>query len=136
MKIGSKLLNIRQTNKLTMDELVEIFNKEHKLSVTRGMISRWENDKSTPSMTYLRTYAKVFHLNLNNLLCIDCNDDINDSQSGKGYYNNPETAKLVQELYDNPDRRVLLDATRNLRPEDVKALTLIINQMTKKESSD
>ena len=119
-----------------MDELVEIFNKEHKLSVTRGMISRWENDKSTPSMTYLRTYAKVFHLNLNNLLCIDCNDDINDLKNGKGYYNNPETAKLAQELYDNPDRRVLLDATRDLRPEDVKALTYIINQMKKKDGSD
>lgn len=131
MKIGNKLLNIRQSSDLTMDELVDIFNKEYSLSVTRGMISRWENDKSTPSMTYLRAYAKTFHIDLNQLLSID---DIQENEEiTQGYYANPETAKMAQELYDNPEMRILFDAARRVSAEDLKLAAEIVSRMKQKE---
>lgn len=45
------------------------------------------------------------------------------------HLSNPETAKLVQELYENKDLRILLDASRKLKPEDIKALNVIIKSM-------
>ena len=42
------------------------------------------------------------------------------------WYTDPETAKLAQELHNNPDLRVLLDASRDLPPEKLRALIALI----------
>ena len=36
-----------------------------------------------------------------------------------GYYYNEETAKVAQELYDDPHLRILFDAARNSDPKDL-----------------
>lgn len=38
-----------------------------------------------------------------------------------GYYLNPETAKIAQELFDDPNFRILFDAARDSKPEDLQA---------------
>lgn len=38
------------------------------------------------------------------------------------YYLNDETAKIAQEIYDNKDLHILLDASRKAKPEDLKFL--------------
>ena len=38
----------------------------------------------------------------------------------KPYYINEETARIAQELFDDPNLRVLFDAARDSRPEDIK----------------
>ncbi|WP_455973516.1 helix-turn-helix domain-containing protein [Acidaminococcus intestini] len=47
------------------------------------------------------------------------------------YYTNPETARLAQEAYDNPDMRLLMDAARDLTPEDLKIVLAIVKKMRK-----
>ena len=39
-----------------------------------------------------------------------------------GYYTDPETARLAQEAANDPDMRLLLDAKRDLSPEDMKVI--------------
>ena len=36
------------------------------------------------------------------------------------YYTDPETAKVAQEVFDNPDLRMLFHAARDAKPEDIK----------------
>lgn len=38
----------------------------------------------------------------------------------QGYYYNEETAKVAQELFENPDLRMLFDAGRNATPEQLR----------------
>lgn len=55
----------------------------------------------------------------------------------EGYYTDPDTAQKAQELFDDPNLRVLFDAARDCRPEDLqkaadylkaaKAMTLGLN---------
>jgi len=100
------------------------------VGVSEGTVSRWEaGNISNMKRNRISALAKI--LEISPALIMGWSEE-----ESKSYYNNPETAKLAQELYDNPDRRVLLDATRDLRPEDVKALTLIIKQMKKKDGSN
>ena len=56
-------------------------------------------------------------------------DELADDDST--YYHNIETALLAQELHDNPDLRILLDASRNLSPEDVKFVVDLVSRMKK-----
>lgn len=69
--LGQKLKNIRQFKNLTMEELANMLNEKFGFNVTRGMISRWENDKSEPMTMYLRGYAKMFGVSLDYLLGLD-----------------------------------------------------------------
>lgn len=68
MELADKLKAIRQARNLTMDELADIFNNRFDLSVSKSMISRWENKRAEPLNTYLVAYAKVFGVSLDELL--------------------------------------------------------------------
>lgn len=54
----------------------------------------------------------------------------------QGYYLDSETACLAQNLLDNPDLRVLMDASRDLSPEDVKFVAEMVQRMKKKERGE
>lgn len=38
----------------------------------------------------------------------------------KAYYLNDETAAIAQEVFDNPDLRILFDAARDVDPENIR----------------
>ena len=50
-----------------------------------------------------------------------------DGTEKQSYYLNPETAELAQMLHDNPQYKVMFDATRDLDPESVKKIIDFIN---------
>lgn len=63
--------------------------------------------------------------------------EIPDDEIDKAhYYINPETAYLAQGLHDNPELRVLMDASKDLSPEDVKIVADLVQRMKKKESGE
>ena len=43
-----------------------------------------------------------------------------NNKENQTYYLNPEAAKMAQEIYDNPQYKVLFDATKKLKPESIK----------------
>ncbi len=43
-----------------------------------------------------------------------------DGADSSGYYLNPETAKAAQEVFDDPNLRILFDAAKDSRPEDIR----------------
>ena len=46
-------------------------------------------------------------------------DNKSDKQE-QGYYINEETKRIAQEIFDNKDLRILFDASRKAKPEDLK----------------
>lgn len=47
-------------------------------------------------------------------------------ETAKAYYFDDETAALAQQIYENPDLRILMDASRKLSPEELKAFIAMI----------
>jgi hypothetical protein len=45
------------------------------------------------------------------------------------YYTNPETAKVAQEIFDDPDLHALFDAARNSKPESLKAAAAMLKTL-------
>lgn len=70
-KLSEKLKDIRKKHNLTMEELANLLSQHFELNVTKGMISRWEGNKSEPMTVYLRAYAKLFNVSLDYLLGLD-----------------------------------------------------------------
>lgn len=69
--LGNKLREIRNENNLSLAGLADRLNKKYNLTISKSMISKWENNKAEPYITYLSAYAKEFDINLNYLLGID-----------------------------------------------------------------
>ena len=76
-----------------------------------------------PTVNYLQKIANVLECSMDDLIDYDENSPL------AGYYENNQTARLAQEIHDNPDYRILLDATKDLRPEDLHAVIDIANRI-------
>lgn len=56
-------------------------------------------------------------------------DDLQPGGTVEPYYLDEETAQLAQEVYENPNLRVLFDASRKLSADDIKAVIEIVKRM-------
>lgn len=76
-----------------------------------------------PTITLLQKVAKVLECTIDDFIEYDKDSPL------ANYYENKETAKLAQEIHDNPEYKLLMDATRDLNPEDLKAVIDIANRI-------
>lgn len=51
----------------------------------------------------------------------------------QGWYLDPEVAEKAQEIYEDPETRILLDAKRDLSMEDLEAVLNIVKALKAKE---
>lgn len=56
--------------------------------------------------------------------------------TGSNYYTNPETALLAQSIHDDPNLGILLDATHDLQPEDIKFVIDLVKKLKSKERGE
>lgn len=83
------------------------------LGFKSATVSNWYTGQKLPRMDKIQKLADYFHIEKSDLL-------EEKEQSDSDYYINPETAKLAQELFDDPDLRMLFDAARGSDPEDLR----------------
>jgi len=56
---------------------------------------------------------------------------IDGSNANSNYYFDAETAAMAQELFDNPEYRMLFDAARDSRPEDLQMAADMLTRLKK-----
>ena len=81
------------------------------LGLKQMTVSDWCNAKTYPRIDKIEMMAKFFGVSKAVLV---------EEHKEEGYYLDPETAKKAQELFDNPGMRILFDAARDARPEDLQ----------------
>lgn len=99
------------------------------LGITRSAISTWVNGTRLPRMDKVDLLAKYFHCNRSDLI----EEPADEPDPSEGYYTNPETAKIAQQIYENKDLRGLFDAARTAPPEDLKVVQDMLLALKKKE---
>ena len=105
MEFKDILCELRTNRHLSQAKLAD------KLGLSAGTIGMYENGTRMPSREAQEKIAYFFNVSLDYLMGRD---------SKSIYYLNPETAETAQELFDNPNMRVLFDAARDASPEDLK----------------
>lgn len=89
-------------------------------------LTDWKAGRYTPKMDKLQKIADYFGVSVKYLTT-----GIED-----GYYENDETAAIAQEIFDNPDLRVLFDAARDADPDDLKTTYDMLMALKRKEKGD
>ena len=80
--------------------------------VGRSTLSDWKTGKHMPNTDNLAKIAGVLGVTVDYFIAGNIAREV--------YYADRETAELAQELFDNPDMRMLFDAARDSRPEDLQ----------------
>lgn len=79
--------------------------------VGRSTLSDWKTGKHIPNKDNLKKIADFFNVSIDYLMTGATGDD---------YYSDPNTARIAQEVFNNPDLKILFDAARDSRPEDIQ----------------
>lgn len=123
-------------------ELVRSVCKEKKIPIARlerelGFSNGYLNMK-LKKIPYDRAVqiAKYLNIDVNLILGVEPEPTPEIPEGKQIYYLDPETAELAQELLDNPGRRTLMDASRNMTPDQLKALVNMIDTMSGTERGD
>ena len=109
VNIGKLIHDRRVELGMTMKELGE------KCDVSEATISRYESG-NIKNMRRDVVAALAKALQINPKVLMNWGDD------EPTYYVDPETARLAQAAANDPDMKLLLDAKRDLSPEDMKMI--------------
>lgn len=84
-------------------------------------VSDWCNGKKLPRMDKIQALADYFRIEKSDLL--------EDKPNKEKYYLNPETAKIAQQIYDDPDLKALFDAADDSDPQNLKLAAEMLKRM-------
>lgn len=85
---GEKIKSKRKENKLSQEELA------NKLGITRQAISKWETEKSTPTMTNLMELSEVFGVEMEYFIA-DNKEEIEEKDKKEGNIKKANKKKMV-----------------------------------------
>ena len=86
----------------------------------------YENGEREPSFELLEAIADYFNVDMNYLLG---KKELSENIP-QGYYLNEDAKNVAQFLYENPAYKVLFDASRKVKPEDILFVKEMIDRMT------
>ena len=89
------------------------------IGVSSATVSDWCNGKKMPRMDKIQSI---------------CKSDLLEKHSDKSstYYFNEEARDMAQFLYENPAYKVLFDASRKVKPEDIQFVKEMIDRVNGK----
>lgn len=99
------------------------------LGLNMSTISSWCNGVMIPRMDKVKLLANYFGVNISDLLDLDNSEPDNE----KNYYLNDDAKDIAQFLYENPDYKVLFDASRKVKKEDIQFVKDMIDRLSKNE---
>lgn len=124
MSIGKRIRQRRENLKMSQDELAQLLGYK-----SRSSVAKIEKDGRGLPQNKIAEIAKHLHTTPAYIMGWEHEEE-------QAYYINPETAKLAQEIYDDPELRILMDASRDLEPEDIKFVVDLVKKLKLKERGD
>lgn len=87
--------------------------------LSKAMLSDWKAGRYSPKADKLQILADYFGVSL---------EYMRTGESPHGYYTDPETARVAQEILDDPDLRALFSAARDSKPEDLRTAAALLRR--------
>ena len=98
------------------------------MGVSSSTVSDWIRGMKMPRMDKIQSICNWLGIQKSDLL-----EEKSFDSPEEGYYTNPETARIAQEVFDDPELHVLFDAAKDASPEDIRKAAdylLLAKQMT------
>lgn len=102
--------SLRLKSGLTQQQMAD------ELKLSRSTIGMYENGEREPSFEILESIADYFNVDMNYLIGKKDYSQVITPD----YYYNKEASDVAQFLFENPEYKVLFDASKKVKPEDLK----------------
>lgn len=113
---------IRERSGLTQQQMAD------KLGVSRSAIGMYENGEREPNFETLELIADTFNVDMNYLLGKKPTTEVIPDR----YYLDDDARDMAQFIYENPEYKVLFDASRKVKKEDIDFVKQMIDRMSNK----
>jgi len=123
--MGSRLKALRKKYNYTGEEVGNM------LKVSKVAIYNWEKDIRSPNPDVIEKLANIYEVSTDYLITGKDSNITNDS-----YYYDTEVAEIAEQIKNDPELRILLDAKRNLSKQDMKAIINITKSLLQRERGD
>ena len=116
-KIFVKKLNyyMNQNGKTQMDLMKD-------LGLSSSTVSNWCTGQKLPRMGKIQILADYFGINKSDLL-------EEKSEQEENYYLNDDARELAEFMFKNPEYKVLFDASRKVKKEDIEFVKQFMDRM-------
>ena len=137
MVVSEKTIKARELFSRRLRELLEARDMNQNelakvLHVSESTVGKLTLGKSMPrTMGVIQQIADFFNVGKSYLLEEAGSHD--DRKTERPYYLDPEVAEMANELKENPDMRILFDASRKLSKQDMKTVINMVKAITDKE---
>ena len=130
--MAAKISKLRQEKNLTLEEMAQ------KVGVSKSTVLKWESGSiSNMRRDKIAKIAKALNVSPVYLMGWDENqNDLDDQSAPPDYYYNKEVRELADFLHKNPDYKVLFDASRKVKPEDIEFVKTMIERMGGNDGTD
>lgn len=95
--------------------------------INQTVFSEWKKGKSTPKADKRKKIADYFGVSLEYL------DTGKESEVTEPYYLNDDAREMAQFMFENPEYKVLFDATRKIKKEDIQFVKEMIDRLSTRE---
>lgn len=111
---------LRISSGLTQQEVA------NKLGISRSTIGMYETGAREPDYATLETIADFFNVDIDYLLGRTNKTTVLPEST---YYLNDDARDLAQFMFENPEYKVLFDASRKVKKEDIEFVKQMIDRM-------
>lgn len=133
MPLKDNIKQLRTALGLTLEELAR------QLGVSRQTIQRYESGviSNIPSDN-IEKLAIALKTTPACLMGWDksSKETVPPNQEKQGYYLDPKTAQIAQEIFENKDLGLLFDASRKLQPDELLSVKNLVETMVRKERGE
>ena len=112
--------NLKRYMELHNKTQIDIVND---LSFDKSTVSTWVNGTRLPRMDKVDALAKYFGINRSDLI-----EKCEGTSEPEHYYINDDAREMAEFLYKNPDYRVLFDASRKVKKEDIEFVKAMLDR--------
>ena len=117
-KFAEMLKYYLMMNNKTQSDLV------NDLGFDKSTVSNWCAGLRVPKVDVIIDIANYLHVNVGDL--------IEDNRNEDTYYLDDDARDMAQFMYENPEYKVLFDASRKVKKEDIDFVKQMIDRMSNK----
>ena len=125
MCLGENIRFLRTKKGYSQDDIANMLG--YKSFTT---IQKWESGVSEPPLKALKKLSEIFNIDMNDLATKKLS--YNTNEDNNVYYLDDDARDMAQFLYENPDYKVLFDASRMVKKEDIQFVKEMIDRMSNK----
>ena len=97
-----------------------------RMNVSTATTAKWCTGQTMPRVDKIQSLCNWLGISKADLLELD--PEVTDDRPA--YYFDPDARDLAQFLFDNPEYKVLFDASRKVKKEDIEFIKQMIDKMT------